>query len=163
MNQFRRSRAKDLNAPENWLAWLRACQKDPDCTPFQARGPLAMLTGTDVRVLGAIASALAVRAHDETAALDAVRALLPVMQEKCWPFARELFAQQGNWEDRERYWPLVVPGAEDSLISVTLKEPTAARMNRALVRLAEDFRIQASSEQRVAELEARERAKDAPT
>jgi hypothetical protein len=151
------ARAKDLNAPQHWLAWLRACQKDPG-NPIEARGPLAMLTGTDVRVLGAIASALSVRSYNPTAALDAVRALLPIMQRQCWPFARELFAQQGNWTDRDLYWPLVVPGSEDGLISITLKEPTAARMHQALARLAEDFRIQAISEQRVAELEERQRA-----
>jgi hypothetical protein len=154
INPLRRSRAKNLNAPEHWLAWLRAGQKDPD-SPLQARGSLGALTGTDMRVMGAIAAALAVRGYDETAALEAVRALLPVMQAQCWPFARELFAQQGNWEDRDTYWPLVVPGSKESLIALTVIEPTAARMHSALLRLANDYRIQAISEQRVAEFEAR--------
>lgn len=112
MNQRQRpSRAKDLNAPEHWLAWLRACQtaakKDPK-HPFGARTvPLGAITGQDARALRAFAACLSLLSQDDNgrvAAITALRALLPAMQPVCWPFARELVAQQGEWSDRDRVW-----------------------------------------------------------
>lgn len=113
----RRSRARDLNAPEHWLAWLRACQKSPT-NPIEARGPLGMITGQDARALRAVAACWALYSGDDNAragALAAVRALLPAMQRECWPFARELIAQQLDWSDRDRLWPLVLapPGPDE--------------------------------------------------
>jgi len=43
-----------------------------------------------------------------------VRSLLPAMQTKCRPFARELIAQALDWGDRDRLWPLVQPSSERS-------------------------------------------------
>lgn len=104
--------ARDLNAPEHWLAWMRACQKDPR-SPFEARGPLGMITGQDARALRAVAACWGLYAGSDddgrAAALGAIRLLLPGMQLACWPFARELIAQQLDWSDRERLWPLVEP------------------------------------------------------
>lgn len=42
-------------------------------------------------------------------AIEAVRALLPAMQEKCWPMARDLIAFALDWGDRDRLWPRVCP------------------------------------------------------
>lgn len=109
----------DLNAPENWLKWLKACAADKSPhSPYAAkRVPLGAITGTDARVLQAIA-ALWNLCHTGNppdagelhhAALDSIALLLPHMQRSCWPFARELAAQQLNWEDRALLWPLVTP------------------------------------------------------
>lgn len=114
------STRKDWNAPENWLGWLRTCQKGPqnECPNCQIRSvPLGMITGTDARVLRAIASLWALCGYypDDPchqAALQGIRALLPCMQEKCWPFARELIAQALDWHMRDRLWPLVLPGGK---------------------------------------------------
>lgn len=104
----RKSRAKDLNAPEHWLSWLRACQRGGPNHPIDARGPLGAITGQDARALHAFAAAMALYcASDDngrTGALCALRALLPAMQVCCWPFARELVAQQMDWSDRDRIW-----------------------------------------------------------
>lgn len=102
----------DLNAPENWLKWLKAVSTDPGC-PYEAKVNLGAITGTDRRVLGAIASLwhLCDYYDSEThrAALAAIAILLPHMQPSCWPFARELAAQALDWNDRYRLWPLVEP------------------------------------------------------
>lgn len=104
--------ARNLNDPANWLAWLRAIQKDADCSSCQIRGvPLGMLTGQDKRAMLAFASCLHLYAASDAdgseAALDALCALRHAMQKKCWPFARELIAQAMDWPDRERVWWLL--------------------------------------------------------
>lgn len=70
-----------------------------------------MLTGQDARALSAINACWALYAscdeEGERAALAAVRALLPAMQEKCRFLARELIAFHLDWNDRERVWRLV--------------------------------------------------------
>lgn len=104
--------ARNLGAPAHWLDWLKACAKDEwSSKRLRLPGHFAMLTGQDVRVLGAIASCWQVYfGGDDDArrgALMAVRALLPALQEKCHGFARELIAQQGDWSDRERVWARV--------------------------------------------------------
>lgn len=141
------SRAKDLNAPENWLAWLRACQTDPG-SPIAAKGSLAMLTGTDVRVLGAIAACWKV--GDSAEVLAAVRALLPLLQPKCHPFARELIAQQFDWNDRDRLWPLVAPEHDADLIKVEIRAASNEEMRRALETAVFDFGLQCAAERALA-------------
>ena len=111
------TRAKDLNAPEHWLAWLRACAADEwSSKKLQLPGSLAMLTGQDTRTLGAVAHCWSLYARSDQAgqsgALAAVRALLPALQTKCHGFARELIAQSLDWSDRDRLWPLVQPGPD---------------------------------------------------
>ena len=109
------SRRSDPNAPENWLKWLRGVQKDPTCTLCEIRGvPLGAITGTDARVLRAIANLWALCGYypddpAHQAALVGIRELLPCMQKSCWPFARELIAQQLDWHMRGKLWRLVVP------------------------------------------------------
>jgi hypothetical protein len=117
--------ARNLNAPEHWLAWLRGCLQDPgnpirlprpkylDHGPKSQQRPtavLGMITGQDRRALGAVAACWALYAgSDDTgraAALVAVRALLQGMQPQCRMFARELIAQSMDWSDRDRLWPL---------------------------------------------------------
>ncbi len=118
---------RNLNAPENWLGWLRACLGDPG-NPIRlprpvddGRGPksrarptavLGMLTGQDVKALGAVACCWALYAgsdhNGQAAALVAIRALLRGMQSKCHMFARELIAQSMDWNDRARVWPMVM-------------------------------------------------------
>ena len=108
----RPSRAKNLNAPENWLSWLRACQKDALANPnhpFQARTvSLGAITGQDARALHAFAACMRLYSESDEpgrdAARSALRALVPSMQPICWLFARELIAQQLNWEDRDVIW-----------------------------------------------------------
>jgi hypothetical protein len=93
-----------------WLKWLRACSKDADS---QARlpGELGMLTGQDTRALEAIAACWQLYGGSDQrgreAALAAVRALLPAMQEPCRPFARELIAWALDWPQRAELWPVV--------------------------------------------------------
>jgi hypothetical protein len=140
--------ARDLNAPENWLAWIKACQKDPG-SPLEARGSLGMVTGTDARVLGAIAACWKV--GDSGEVLAAVRALLPLLQTQCHPFARELIAQQWDWNDRDRLWPLVSPELEDRVISVQIRAASNAEMLRALELASVDFRLQTAAERALEE------------
>lgn len=86
-----------MSSPE-WKQWLRANGHD-----------LAPLTGQDARALHAIAACWELYACSDDAgalaALDAVRSLLPAMQDKCRPLARELIAYAMDWSDRERLWP----------------------------------------------------------
>lgn len=103
-----------MMGPTKWRPWLRSFEKNGD--PYgrvQLPGSLAMLTGQDALALEAIAACwfLYFRSDDDgrAAALAAVRALLPGMQAKCRPFARELIAFAGDWSDRELLWPLVQP------------------------------------------------------
>ena len=63
------TRAKDLNAPENWLAWLRACAADEwSAKKLQLPpGGIAMLTGQDTRTLGAVAHCWSLYARSDQA------------------------------------------------------------------------------------------------
>ena len=107
-------RGKDWNAPENWLGWLRAVQKSESVPCEIRRVPLGAITGTDARVLRAIAALWHLCGYypddpAHQAALVGIRALLPCMQTSCHPFARELIAQALDWKDRATLWPLVAP------------------------------------------------------
>lgn len=104
--------ARNLNAPENWYHWLKACLKDG--APVElGKHSLGMLTGQDKRCLSAIAACWHLYAASDDdgrrAALEAIRALLPGMQSKCWMFARELIPQAMDWHTRAQLWPRVVP------------------------------------------------------
>jgi hypothetical protein len=72
---------------------------------------MGAITGQDRRVLSAISECWGLYASSDnagqSAALAAVRVLLPAMQLQCYPFARELIAFTLDWPDRERLWPLV--------------------------------------------------------
>jgi hypothetical protein len=87
---------------QSWQTWLRANGHK-----------LGMLTGQDTRALSAVAACWDLLANSdedgERAALAAVRVLLPGMQEKCRPFAKELIARSLDWQDRDRIWPTVEP------------------------------------------------------
>lgn len=102
-----------------WIVWLRRCSKDPHC-PAYPLPPLGMLTGQDYRALAAVAMCWELYfgsdADGQRAALEAIRSLLAGMQQKCWPFARELVAFAGDWGDRDRLWPRVV-GPQRELVS----------------------------------------------
>lgn len=77
-------------------AWLKANKHD-----------LAPLTGQDRRALEAFAAIwelLATDSDGRRAAIEAAVALLPAMQPKCWPLAKELIARSMDWGDRERVW-----------------------------------------------------------
>jgi hypothetical protein len=108
------SRARNLNEPENWLRWLRACLADegnPIRVPVGLK--LGAITGQDRRVLGAVASCWSLYASSDDdgrhAALASIASLLHALQPQCHPFARELIAQSLDWSDRARLWPLVRP------------------------------------------------------
>jgi hypothetical protein len=106
------ARTKDLNAPHNWREWLVACSRDEwSSQKVNLPGSLAMLTGQDCRVLGAIAHCWSLYATSDNAgglgALRAVQALLPGLQPKCHGFARELIAQAMDWHNREQLWRVV--------------------------------------------------------
>lgn len=83
-------------APE-WVRWLDANGHD-----------LGVLTGQDYRALGAIDACWQLARESEANAVAAVRALLPLLQPSCLPFARELIARWMDWSDRERLWPKVI-------------------------------------------------------
>lgn len=98
-----------MAARQTWDRWIRACIKEGPSNPIRLnRNHMAMVTGTDARVLAAIAECWHVYPYDSDAAVLAVRALLPAMQQKCWPIARELIAFALDWHDRDRLWALVV-------------------------------------------------------
>jgi len=100
------------NMNPKWRTWLRTRIKDNYARPGDIPlPPLGALTGQDARCLSAIAACWELYAGSDEdggqAALAAVQALLPGMQEKCRPFARELIAFALDWTDREKLWPLV--------------------------------------------------------
>jgi len=105
------TRRKDLNAPEHWQSWIRACQRDIHSPTEVGSLSLGILTGQDARALHAFAACLALYASSDddgrAAAMISLNALLGGMQASCWPFVRELIAQQLDWHDRERLWPLI--------------------------------------------------------
>lgn len=94
----------------NWQEWLVACEEDPD-SPADLPGSTAMLTGQDTRALAAISACWDLYASSDEdgqrGALTSVRALLPALQTKCRPFARELIAYSMDWSDRARLWKQV--------------------------------------------------------
>lgn len=94
------------------IAWLRACSRDPSSPARVTRGDLAALTGTDTRVLNAVAECWRVYAYSrpDYAALRAAAALLPLMQKHTRPLARELIAWAMDWSDRDRVWAMVTAG-----------------------------------------------------
>jgi hypothetical protein len=72
-----------------------------------------MLTGTDAKALDAIAACWTLYAFTrDQRVLGAVRSILPLMQEKCWGFARELIAWAMDWNDRHALWTLVTAPLE---------------------------------------------------
>jgi hypothetical protein len=86
----------------NWKTWLRAQTRS-------ANGEGVRGWPTEIaRTLEAIAHCWELYAASDRAgqgaALAAVRALLPAMQLKCRPLARELIAFALDWSDRERLW-----------------------------------------------------------
>lgn len=96
---------------QTWRQWARACTKDPDSPTNLEKGSLAALTGQDARALDAIVMCFELYASSDDdgqrGALEAVRALLPAMQESTRWIARELIPFVLDWSDRERLWPLV--------------------------------------------------------
>jgi len=72
---------------------------------------LGAITGQDARVLEAISACwflyIAGDVAGQTAALAAVRLLLPAMQPQCRGFAKELIAFAMDWHDRDRVWGYV--------------------------------------------------------
>lgn len=118
--------ARNLNDPSNWLAWLKACQKDGPSNPIRLPPPppgskrpqsiFGALTGQDSRALFAIATCWHLYACSDmdgrTSAISAIRSLLAAVQPHCRVFARELIAQSLDWSDRDRLWPMVCPLAQ---------------------------------------------------
>lgn len=102
----------------NWKAWIRACVKDPNSPINLPRvpRPLAPLTGQDTRTLDAIVACWELYFSGdydaEHGALAAVRALLPALQPSTRVFARELIPFCGDWDHREKIWPLVTAAGE---------------------------------------------------
>lgn len=96
---------------QTWQQWARAVTKDSSSPSTLTPQSLAMLTGQDIRALDAIVACWQLYAcsdeDGQLGALDAVRALLPAMQEKTRWIARELIPFAMDWSDRDRLWPLV--------------------------------------------------------
>ena len=94
-----------------WQQWARSCAKDPSSPSELATYSLGALTGQDTRALDAIVACWELYSNSDDdgrrGALEAVRALLPAMQEKTRWIAREMIPFAMNWDDRERLWPLV--------------------------------------------------------
>jgi hypothetical protein len=93
---------------QTWRAWARACTKDPSSPSLLKTGALAALTGQDARALDAIVACFELYASSDEdgagGALQAVRALLPAMQESTRWIAKELIPFVLDWNDRERLW-----------------------------------------------------------
>lgn len=72
---------------------------------------LAPLTGQDRAALEAVAHCWQLWTvgdlAGQRAAVDAVAALVDGCQEVCWPMARELVAQAGDWSHRALIWDSV--------------------------------------------------------
>ena len=86
---------------------------------------LGVLTGADLATLAAVDAcwqSLPYVDHRENV-VAAVRALLPNMQEKCWPLARELIARALDWDDRDRLWREVQPGVEPESLGLEPRRP----------------------------------------
>ena len=99
---------------------------------------LAPLTGQDYRVLRAIAHCwdfwTVADEAGQRAALDAAAALLDGCQEICWPMARELVAQAGDWSHRDIVWPKVVWRYQEN-IRLRLGSMTTSRDDERVRRL----------------------------
>jgi hypothetical protein len=96
---------------QTWQQWARACAKDPESPSNLGKSSLAALTGQDARALSAIVACLELYANSdedgERGALQAIRALLPAMQESTRWIARELIPFVLDWSHRDTLWPLV--------------------------------------------------------
>lgn len=80
---------------------------------------LAPLTGQDYAALLALSHCWQMWCRSDEdgrrAVVDAAAALLDGCQEVCWPMARELIAQAGDWSFRGQIWPLVVEAFQQRL------------------------------------------------
>jgi hypothetical protein len=96
---------------ETWQQWARAAGRAAGSPSLFGPRSLAALTGQDTRALNAIAACWELYASSDEdgqrGALEAIRALLPAMQESTRWMARELIPFALDWPDRERLWPLV--------------------------------------------------------
>lgn len=80
------------------LVWLRANKHDT-----------APLTGTDVRALLAIGQCWQLYATTRAPrVLNAVCALLQMMQPKCWPLAKAAIPWAMDWTDEAPIWSKVI-------------------------------------------------------
>lgn len=76
------------------LRWLRANGHE-----------LGSLTGTDTRVLYAIAACWRLYCSTrEDSVLRAVRELLRSMQPKCWRFAKAVIPWAADWSNEDEWW-----------------------------------------------------------
>ena len=100
---------------QTWQQWARSCAADPDSPSNIGKQSLAALTGQDMRALDAIVACWELYSNSDDdgqrGALEAIRALLPAMQEKTRWLAKEMIPFALDWDDRERLWPLVQPTA----------------------------------------------------
>ncbi len=93
-----------------WQQWARSVARDPNTPSLIRKDSLAALTGTDVRVLDAFVACLELHAYSgEREVLDAMRALLLVMQDSTRWIAKELIPFVLGWSDRDALWALVAP------------------------------------------------------
>lgn len=103
---------------QTWRQWARVQMKDPTSPSELGKGAFAGLTGQDAAALDAIVACWEVcmigDADGRRGALAAVRSLLSTMLPHNRWLARELIPFAGNWEDRERLWPLVMPPTPSS-------------------------------------------------
>src|SRR5271157_4458819 len=80
---------------------------------------LAPLTGQDRAALCAVAHCWQLwtlgDANGQRAAILAVASLLDGCREVCWPMARELIAQAGDWGHRYEVWSKVVRRYEERM------------------------------------------------
>lgn len=93
---------------QTWDQWVRACLRDKSSPIRITRNHMAMITGTDRRVLDAIAACWELYAFEPRPAMAAIKLLLPALQPKCWPIAQELIAFVLDWPDRDKVWGHVV-------------------------------------------------------
>jgi hypothetical protein len=101
---------------------------------------LAPLTGQDYSALATIAHCWDLWARADTAgqraAIDAAAAVLDGCQEVCWPMARELIAQAGDWARRDLLWPQVVQRFEERALRRTGPASIDLRATERVKRLA---------------------------
>ncbi len=98
---------------QTWTQWTRLVERDPNTPSLLRKGSLAALTGTDVRVLDAFVACLVLYANgDRRRSLDAMRVLLPIMQDSTRWIAKELIPFVLEWHDRDRLWAIVCPRLE---------------------------------------------------
>lgn len=103
-----------MSAPQDPIAWLRACARDKNSPAELLRdsSQLGQLTGQDIQALRAIGHCWNLYASGDAAAREAsllaVRNLVATMQAKCRPVARELIAYALDWSDRDELWAAVM-------------------------------------------------------